>query len=123
MPTPTDAAALAAELPARRLRNPPAEWLHAHRRSIFGVMLVAWVMTMLDASIVNIAVPELQHELDADVATTTWVINAYNLAFAVLLVPMGRLADQFGRRRLFLAGMAVFTSPPRCAPPRRRSGR
>ncbi len=42
-------------------------------------------------------------------ATTTWVINAYNLAFAVLLVPMGRMADQFGRRRLFVAGMVVFT--------------
>lgn len=107
MPTPTDATVDA--VPARRLRNPPAEWLYAHRRSIFGVMLVAWVMTMLDASIVNIAIPELQHELDADVSTATWVINAYNLAFAVLLVPMGRLADQFGRRRLFVAGMAVFT--------------
>jgi EmrB/QacA subfamily drug resistance transporter len=96
-------------LPARKLRNPPAEWLHAHRRSIFGVMLVAWVMTMLDASIVNIAIPELQRQLDADVPTATWVINAYNLAFAVLLVPMGRLADQFGRRRMFVAGMIVFT--------------
>lgn len=111
MPTPTDTAAAAPEpeLPARKLRNPPAEWLYAHRRPIFGVMLVAWVMTMLDQSIVNIAIPELQHQLDADVSTATWVINAYNLAFAVLLVPMGRLADQFGRRRLFVAGMAVFT--------------
>jgi EmrB/QacA subfamily drug resistance transporter len=105
VPTPTDTAAL----PARKLRNPPAEWLYAHRRSIFGVMLVAWVMTMLDASIVNIAIPDLQHEMDTDVSTATWVINAYNLAFAVLLVPMGKLADQFGRRRLFVAGMIVFT--------------
>lgn len=104
---PTEATADA--VPVRRLRNPPPEWLYAHRRSIFGVMLVAWVMTMLDSSIVNIAIPELQHELDADVSTATWVINAYNLAFAVLLVPMGRLADQFGRRRLFVAGMVVFT--------------
>ena len=105
MPTPTDAA----ELPARKLRNPPAEWLYAHRRSIFGVMLVAWVVTMLDASVVNIAIPDLQEALDTDVSTATWVINAYNLAFAVLLVPMGKLADQFGRRRLFVAGMVVFT--------------
>lgn len=95
---------------ARRLVNPPAEWLHAHRRRIFGVMMVGWAMSMLDASIVNIAIPELQHELDASVSTASWVINAYNLAFAVLLVPMGRLADQFGRRRMFVAGMAVFTA-------------
>ena len=112
MPTPTDPA-LGPEAPvatpARKLFNPPAEWLYAHRKRIFGVMLVAWVMTMLDASIVNIAIPDLQHELDTDVSTATWVINAYNLAFAALLVPMGRLADQCGRRRLFVAGMVVFT--------------
>jgi hypothetical protein len=95
VPTPTEPAAAAAApapveaaVPARKLRDPPAEWLYAHRRSIFGVMLVAWVMTMLDASIVNIAIPDLQHEMDTDVPTATWVINAYNLAFAVLLVPM-----------------------------------
>jgi len=103
MPTPTDT-------PARRLVNPPAEWLHAHRRSIFAVMLIGWAMSMLDASIVNIAIPELQRSLEADVATASWVINAYNIAFAVLLVPMGRLADQFGRRRMFVAGMVVFTA-------------
>ena len=103
MPTPTD-------VPARRLVNPPAEWLYAHRRPIFAVMMIGWAMSMLDASIVNIAIPELQRRLEADVATASWVINAYNLAFAVLLVPMGRLADQFGRRRMFVAGMAVFTA-------------
>ena len=102
MPTPTD-------VPARRLVNPPAEWLYAHRRPIFAVMMIGWAMSMLDASIVNIAIPELQHEMHTDVPTATWVINAYNLAFAVLLVPMGKLADQFGRRRLFVAGMLVFT--------------
>ena len=72
-------------------------------------MMVAWAMTLLDVSIVNIAIPDLQDELSTDVATVTWVINAYNIAFAILLVSMGRLADQFGRKRFFLIGLTVFT--------------
>ena len=57
----------------------------------------------------NIAIPELQEELSTDVATVTWVINAYNIVFAILLVSMGRLADQFGRKRFFMLGLTVFT--------------
>ena len=48
--------------------------------------------------------------MNTDVATVTWVINAYNIVFAVLLVSMGRLADQFGRQAsFFIIGLAVFT--------------
>ena len=72
-------------------------------------MMVAWAMTLLDVSIVNIAIPDLQDELNTDVGTVTWVINAYNITFAILLVSMGRLADQFGRKRFFLIGLSVFT--------------
>jgi len=90
-------------------RNPPAELLYARKWRIFGVMMVAWAMTLLDVSIVNIAIPELQQELNTDVATVTWVINAYNITFAILLVSMGRLADQFGRKRFFILGLTVFT--------------
>ncbi len=89
--------------------NPSSEFLYAHKWRIFGVMMVAWAMTLLDVSIVNIAIPDLQDELSTDVATVTWVINAYNIAFAILLVSMGRLADQFGRKRFFLIGLTVFT--------------
>ena len=89
--------------------NPSPEFLYAHKWRIFGVMMVAWAMTLLDVSIVNIAIPDLQDELSTDVATVTWVINAYNIAFAILLVSMGRLADQFGRKRFFLIGLTVFT--------------
>jgi EmrB/QacA subfamily drug resistance transporter len=90
-------------------RNPPAELLHANKWRIFGVMMIAWAMTLLDVSIVNIAIPELQDEMSTDVGTVTWVINAYNIMFAVLLVSMGRLADQFGRRLFFVVGLIVFT--------------
>ena len=72
-------------------------------------MMIGWAMSLLDVSIVNVSMPELQDELSTDIATVTWVINAYNIVFAILLVSMGRLADQFGRKRFFIIGMAVFT--------------
>jgi EmrB/QacA subfamily drug resistance transporter len=96
------------EAPAAR-ENPPAEFLYEHKWRIFGVMMIGWAMSLLDISIVNISIPELQDEMSTDIGTVTWVINAYNIVFAVLLVSMGRLADQFGRRKFFVIGLAVFT--------------
>ena len=90
-------------------KNPSAEFLYANKWRIFGVMMIGWAMSLLDVSIVNIAVPELQDELSTEITTVTWVINAYNIVFAILLVSMGRLADQFGRKRFFMIGMLVFT--------------
>ena len=89
--------------------NPPAEFLYANKWRIFGVMMIGWAMSLLDISIVNISIPELESEMSTDVATVTWVLNAYNIIFAVLLVSMGRLADQFGRKRFFIVGLTVFT--------------
>ncbi len=94
---------------SRPRENPPPERLYALKWRIFGVMMIGWAMSLLDVSIVNVTIPELQKDLSTDIATVTWVVNAYNIAFAVLLVTAGRLADQFGRRRLFVIGMAVFT--------------
>jgi EmrB/QacA subfamily drug resistance transporter len=71
--------------------------------------MIGLFMALIDVTIVNISIPQLQRDLDAPVDTVSWVLNAYNIVFAVLLVSMGRLADQFGRRRYFLIGMAVFT--------------
>ena len=89
--------------------NPSEEFLYSRKWPIFGVMMIAWFMTLLDVAIVNIAIPELQKDLSTDIETTSWVANAYNLAFGVVLVGMGRLADQFGRKRLFLLGLGLFT--------------
>jgi EmrB/QacA subfamily drug resistance transporter len=94
--------------PAPR-ENPSTEFLNEHKWRIFGVMMIGWAMSLLDISIVNISIPELQDEMSTDIGTVTWVINAYNIVFAVLLVSMGRLADQFGRRKFFVLGLAVFT--------------
>jgi EmrB/QacA subfamily drug resistance transporter len=90
-------------------RNPPAEFLQANKWRIFGVMMIGWAMSLLDIAIVNITIPELQDDLSTDIGTVTWVINAYNIVFALLLVSMGRLADQFGRRLFFVIGLSVFT--------------
>jgi EmrB/QacA subfamily drug resistance transporter len=89
--------------------NPTAEFLYAHKWRIFGVMMIGWAMSLLDVSIVNISIPELEDKMSTNVATVTWVINAYNIVFAVLLVSMGRLADQFGRKKFFIIGLTVFT--------------
>ena len=94
---------------ARERRNPPAEELYARKWPIFLVTMIGLFMALIDVTIVNITIPTLQRELDAGVDTVSWVLNAYNIMFAVLLVSMGRLADQFGRRRFFLAGMSIFT--------------
>jgi EmrB/QacA subfamily drug resistance transporter len=93
----------------RERSNPPLEQLYARRWPIFAVTMTGLFMALIDVTIVNITVPELQRELDAPVDTVSWVLNAYNIMFAVLLVSMGRLADQFGRKRFFLIGMTIFT--------------
>src|SRR5437667_2263221 len=90
-------------------QSPPLEHLYANRWRIWGVVMIGLFMALIDITIVNISVPQLQRDLNAPVDTVSWVLNAYNIMFAVLLVSMGRLADQFGRRRFFLIGMSIFT--------------
>src|SRR4051794_27738520 len=68
-------------------------------------------VAFLDATIVNIAFPDMARSFpEASRSDLSWVLNAYNIIFAALLVPAGRLADLVGRRRLFLGGLAVFTA-------------
>jgi EmrB/QacA subfamily drug resistance transporter len=90
-------------------QSPPLEELYARRWRIWGVVMIGLFMALIDITIVNISVPQLQRDLHAPVNTVSWVLNAYNIMFAVLLVSMGRLADQFGRKRFFLIGMTIFT--------------
>src|SRR4051794_8960921 len=74
-----------------------------------GVLVSAQFVVMLDTSIVNVALPSIQVDLGLGPAGLAWVVNAYVLAFGGLLVLSGRVADLFGRRRMFIAGSAVFT--------------
>ena len=70
---------------------------------------LATFMTYLDNNIVNVAIPTIQRDLHLSVAGLEWVVSSYILVFAGLLLVGGRLADVFGRRRLFLIGLVIFT--------------
>jgi len=73
-----------------------------------AVCLVAGFMTLLDVSIVNVAVPSMRAGLDASASDLSWVLSGYALAFGLVLVPAGRLGDARGRRTVFVAGLALF---------------
>ncbi|MGW6057397.1 MFS transporter [Streptomyces sp. NPDC055189] len=83
----------------------PYRW----RWLILVVMLVAEIMDLLDASIVNVAGPDLERSLGASSAGLQWVIGGYALTLGAGLVLGGRLGDRYGRRRMFLIGLTAFT--------------
>jgi EmrB/QacA subfamily drug resistance transporter len=76
---------------------------------LLATVCVAFFMTMLDTTIVNIALPDIQHRLDASLTQALWVVNSYTLVFAALLLTFGRLGDRYTPRTMFLAGLATFT--------------
>ncbi|HET9840882.1 MAG TPA: MFS transporter [Nocardioides sp.] len=83
--------------------------MNRSRWALVAVALATF-MTYLDNNIVNVAIPDIQRELGLSTAGIEWVVSGYILTFAGLLLAGGRLADAFGRRRLFLIGLAVFTA-------------
>ncbi|ALL77307.1 hypothetical protein AD006_21945 [Pseudonocardia sp. EC080610-09] len=74
-----------------------------------SVCLVAGFMSLLDVSIVNVALPSMQAGLGASAAQLSWVVSGYALTFGLVLVAAGRLGDDRGRRRMFLLGLGLFT--------------
>ncbi len=83
--------------------------LDSRRWWALAAVSLAAFMTYLDNNIVNVAIPTIQHSLHLSVSGLEWVVSSYLLTVAGLLLVGGRLADVFGRRRLFGVGMAVFT--------------
>jgi MFS transporter, DHA2 family, methylenomycin A resistance protein len=79
------------------------------RRLTLLAMCIAQGMILLDITIVNVALPSIQHELKASADSLEWVISAYALAMATLIPLSGTLGDRYGRKRLFTIGVAVFT--------------
>jgi EmrB/QacA subfamily drug resistance transporter len=79
-----------------------------HWLALCAVVAGAFVTT-LDNTIVNVALPSIQRDLHLGLAGVAWVVNAYILSFAALLLTGGRLADSFGRRRTFSTGLIIFT--------------
>jgi EmrB/QacA subfamily drug resistance transporter len=91
------------------MTQPVVDGRLARRWKVLLVTAVAVFMSFLDVTIVNIAFPDIRASFpDASLAGLSWILNAYNVVFAALLVPAGRLADRIGRRRVFLGGVVVF---------------
>jgi EmrB/QacA subfamily drug resistance transporter len=75
-----------------------------------GVVCLAQLMIVLDTTIVNVALPSIQHDLHFSQGNLTWVVNAFLITFGSFLLLAGRLGDLFGRKSVFLTGVAVFTA-------------
>jgi EmrB/QacA subfamily drug resistance transporter len=76
---------------------------------VLVVLTTGFFMILLDTTIVNVAIPAMSKGLNATLDEILWVLNAYILVYAVLLIPAGRLGDLFGQRNMFALGLAVFT--------------
>lgn len=74
-----------------------------------GAMCLALFMVMLDNTVVNVALPSIQRDLGTSISGLEWIVNGYTLSFAVLLAVGGRMGDIFGRRKMFVFGVIVFT--------------
>ncbi|HVU79254.1 MAG TPA: MFS transporter [Gaiellaceae bacterium] len=94
---------------ATALSAPALREGHPLRWRILAVILCVEVMDLLDGTIVNVALPTIRSDLHASLTALQWVAGGYALTFAVGLVTGGRLGDIFGRRRMFLLGVAGFT--------------
>lgn len=77
--------------------------------AVVAVVALGLFLTLLDLTIVNIGIPQIVTDLNASLDDVLWMLNAYSLVYAVLLITSGRLGDIFGPRAMFLLGVAVFT--------------
>src|SRR6476660_9505132 len=73
------------------------------------VLLAGMFMSLLDTTIVNVALPTIRTSLDASEATLSWIISGYALAFGLVLIPAGRIGDRIGHKWVFFTGVALFT--------------
>src|SRR5687768_15195071 len=84
-------------------KSPSGRW------AALSILLLAAFMDLLDVTIVNVAIPSIQDNLGANYAAIQWVLAGYTLSFAIFLITGGRLGDIFGRKRLFMIGVAGFS--------------
>src|SRR6476620_5195397 len=93
--------------PPSRLRDMTTE--DRSRWIALYVLCAGVLMIVLDVTIVNVALPTIQDDLGFTASSLAWVVNAYLIAFGGLLLLAGRMGDLIGQRRVFLAGLTVFT--------------
>jgi EmrB/QacA subfamily drug resistance transporter len=110
MPQNPQASSTAASPVHSDLTHPVAPAGRSHKSAALAIILLAQLMVVLDATIVNIALPKIQSALSFSRTDLSWVLNAYSLTFGGLLLLGARSGDLFGRRRIFLAGIGLFTA-------------
>lgn len=91
----------------------PHSWMtngegHPRRWAILGVLVVSLLIVVLDNTVLNIALPTIQRDLDASAGELVWAIDSYILAFAALLFTWGALGDRYGRKRILVIGLFIF---------------
>jgi EmrB/QacA subfamily drug resistance transporter len=99
----------AIEYPTHSAAHHASKFTHRERNIALIIVAFAFVMDLLDNTIVNIAIPSIQHNLGASYSAIQWLVAGYSLAFAVLLITGGRLGDVVGYKKLFLLGVTGFT--------------
>src|SRR5665647_2851390 len=94
-----------------RPAGPPENGAHVPRHLGLALVVIAaaQLMIVLDATIVNVALPQIQRALGFSGAGLEWMVTAYSLAFGSLLLLGGRLGDLYGRRRVFITGVLIFS--------------
>ena len=88
----------------------PATKSHMHRRWVLSATILGSSMAFIDGTVVNIALPALQSTMGATISGVQWVVEAYTLFLAALMLTGGALGDRLGRKRIFLIGVVVFTA-------------
>lgn len=86
------------------------ELSHRRRLLVLAICCMSLLIVSLDNTVLNVALPSMQHDLDATTSGLQWTIDAYTLVLASLLMLAGSTADRIGRRRVFMAGLVVFTA-------------
>src|ERR1700724_2517098 len=82
-----------------------------HKRGwTLAIVSIGLFMVVLDNLVVNVALPSIHRDLGASIQALEWTVNAYVLAYAVLLLTGAALGDRFGRKRMFITGIALFTA-------------
>src|ERR1700692_4067769 len=105
------AAATQSQIDQHPTISPEAERKRERRRWIaLAVLCLGQLMMVLDATIVNVALPSIQHELHFTQANLTWVIDGYMITFGGFLLLAGRFGDLVGRQRVFLSGLGLFVA-------------
>src|ERR1700728_685415 len=95
--------------PRRHESERPATAGPGHRRLALVLILTAAFMVVLDFSIVNVALASIEREFGFSATAVQWIVTGYAISFGGLLILGGRAADMFGRRRMFMAGLAIFS--------------